>query len=454
VTTERIPPHSQEAEAAVVGAILLEPKALLAVRGMLAASDFYRAEHSRLFSAYLALADERAAIDHISVKAQLRRAGAAELAANADLFLSLGNQVPSVANAEHYAKIVRDKSLLRQTIAVCTDALRDAYSEIEPDELLKAAQGKLLTLQRGAQWHEAKGMRPLLDALQRSIDHKQPPAPAIPTGLVGIDQIMGGGVRAGHLIIIGGRPSTGKSTLAQNVFANWTTSGMPSLFFSLEVRDNDVARNVVACTARLSTLPLQEARLTEVEMAHYLRAAAQLYQRAEHNLVYDHSSLTPGELRNVIQQQALRQPVKAVIVDYLQLMDSDTKHRERIQSISEISRQLKIIAREENIALIALSQLSRAADQDDRPPRLSHLRESGTIEQDADEVILIHAKRNKDELPGDYVDTDLIFAKQRSGPTTVARMVLHRNTLKFLNETEARLERGELAAQIGDRYEP
>ena len=450
----RVPPHDEEAEQAVIGSIILEPKAILAALPLLEPRHFYRADHQKIYAACTFLHQKKVQIDVLTMKKTLRDFGSPEIAANADMFTTLCGQVPSVSNCGHYAKIVRDLAIHRETISVCSEMLVKACdAAVEPDELLREAQGKLLSLSRGSLHKDPVTMKALVDRITEQILNPQKLEPAISTGFEGLDQIFGGGVRPGELTVIGGRPSSGKSTAAKNMFAHWSIAGRGVMMFSLEDQEDIVARNVIGTTGRMSSLPLRDGKLTPEDMVKFREAASKLY--VENAVVHDSTSLTPAKMQNLIQWQSMKRKVEIVIVDYLQLMESDRRHKERVQDVTDISRSLKIIAREEKCSVIALSQLSRAAD--DVRPRLSHLRESGAIEQDADAVILLWRK-SKEDSDDEYTPTDWLIEKQRNGPTCSVQMMFHKKTLTFLPVSAYRREQQPTqavqAGQQEDLFEP
>ncbi len=453
---DKVPPHSIEAEQAVLGAILLEPKAMLAARPLLQPHFFFKSDHAKFYQAMLRLHDSRTGIDTVTIKRALLELGAEDVANNPDLFTTLGGQVPSIANCQHYAAIVRDLAVRRETIITCSELLINAYAdETDTTELLAGAQSRLIKLSRGANSKDPVAMSHLMNRIMDQVVNPETVPPALSTGFEGLDNMCSGGLRPG-LIIVGGRPSSGKSALAQNLVRNWAKAGVRVLMFSLEVEDAQVARNVLCSTSAVSTQPMLDGKLTKEQTQSVRAAMTELC--VDHVMVDDGWNLTPQKLRAVLQWQSLKQKVDVVIVDYLQLMHGDGRYRagERVAEISEISRELKIISREENICVVALSQLNRQQDKDkERPPRLSDLRDSGSIEQDADMVILLHPKKDEVETDSACVPTNLIFAKQRNGPNCTVKMKFHKKTLRFLrwNDWASADERADMTQVSGSAAE-
>ena len=437
-TAERIPPHSIEAEQAVLGSVLLEPKAILAVLPVLEPKHFYRADHQRIFMAFLRLHSEQKAIDVLTVKAALRDLDAHDIAGNVDLFTTLGAAVPSVSNCEHYAKIVRQHWLLRETIATCNDLLVDAFdAKHDPSEMLARAQTRILGVSRSARTSEPSTLKDLIGKIVGNAVNEVESSPGISTGLEDADRLLAGGPRQGEFLVIGGRPSSGKSASAANIIPRFALAELGTLVFSLEVPKDQLTRNILSCSADISTMALRTGKLTPDEWRNMRGAAEHLF--CEHVQVDDEPRLTPSILRAKCQWFSLKRPLSVVIVDHLHLMDSDRRGR-RMDELAEISRSLKLIARELNVAMIVLAQLSRASEKEECAPRMSDLRECGSIEQDADVVMLLH---NKSQNDADPADVDFIIAKQRNGPCATLPYVFHKKCLRF--EPKARWN----ATQVG-----
>jgi len=432
---DRVPPHNLEAEVAVLGAILLEPKAILAALPILEPAHFYRADHQKIYAAFLKLHAEKTSLDVVTVKKALHELGADDIAGNADLFMTLGGAVPSVDNCRYYAQIVRDCWILRETIAAASDTLVRAYEQKEePADVLRTAQSRMLGISRSAERREPQTLAALLGKVITEMMDGGKAEPAIPTGWPEVDGALGGGFRPGEFVIVGGRPSTGKSASIYNLCPRFLAQEAGTMIFSLEVNQEQLVRNILACASQVGTLGLRDGRLSKEEWDAIRRGAEKLYtDRCE---IDEPFHLSPSELRSKAQWFALQKPLKVVVVDYLQLMDGDGgrgRNWTRLQELSEISRSLKLTAREIGVCVIALSQLNREITKADRPPRLSDLRECGSFEQDADTVILLHDRGDDADgaQPG-MSRVDWIIAKQRNGPRDVTiPMLFKKKTLTF-----------------------
>jgi len=430
-SAERVPPHSEEAEVAVLGAIMLEPKAMSGVAPVLSVECFYRADHQKLYSAFTGLYAKNQPIDVVSVKDELRRMGEDDIAANADLFMNLGGAVPSAANAEHYANIVREKFLLRSLITACNQSLVEAYDEHqEVEQILDSAEQRVFKVATRFEASHPMEVKEIVQAVVDTIMNHPDRLVGIQTGYTDLDRLTGG-LHRGEFIVIGGRPSSGKTTLALNLIEHiGVGQGRGVLMFSLEMAREQIAQNLLCCHAEMDSTPLRTGKLDKSQWEKIREAASDLYDSPI--FIDDSGALTCGHVRSKCRRIFAQHQIELVIIDYLQLMSADRpgRDRSRLQEITDISRGLKSLAKELRVPVIALSQLSRAAvGEASARPKLSHLRESGAIEQDADVVMLLYRDTNP-ESPGADV-TELIVAKQRSGPTDTIRLTFLREQMRF-----------------------
>jgi len=440
--TERVPPHSQEAETAVLGSIMLEPAALLRVIPIVKPEHFYRVAHQKLYAAALELFHRREPVDVLSIREQLKKAGDDEVASNADLFVTLSGAVPSIANAEHYARIVFDKAVTRRVITAANELLVDAYEDKrQPGELVSRAQCVMLQIgQGGAALAPVPVSTILEDVVSRAVSGEDP-TPTYPSGLFHLDRVLGGGFRKGQFAIIGGRPGSGKSTIALTILAKLIKSKIPSYFASLETQHDDLIKNMLCCAAHITANQLDKRELNDHEWKRVKNAASQLY--AADTFIDDRGGLSITEFRARAQSLQLEHGTEVAILDYAQLMSgSEERGRNwsRLQELTDISRGLKCMAMDLQMVVIALCQLSRLAVND--TPQLHHLRESGAFEQDADCVILIdeHPPAAKNQagnvlpepvLGEDDRRCDLRVAKQRRGPTRAVPMIFQANFMRY-----------------------
>jgi replicative DNA helicase len=430
-SAERVPPHSQEAEVAVLGAIMLEPTAMGAVAPMLQPDCFYRADHQALYNCFANLYAHNRPIDVISVREELRRGGREDIASSADLFTTLTGAVPSAANAEYYANIVRHKHQLRQLITSCNESLIEAYDEqLDVTQIIDRAEQRVFQVSTQYEsTHPVEVREVVQDVIDTIMNHPERLV-GLPTDFPDLDHLTGG-LHRGELIIIGGRPSSGKTTYSLNLIERiGVRQAQGILMFSLEMPREQIAQNLLCCHARMDSTPLRTGKLDKSQWSKISEAASVLYDSPI--FIDDSAGLTVSQIRSKCRRVFSQHDIKLVVIDYLQLMSGERlgSNTSRLQEITDISRGLKGLAKELNVPVIALSQLSRAAVGDaTQRPKMSHLRESGAIEQDADMILLLY--RPDDPEPGMEGVTELIIAKQRNGPTDTVRMVFKMNEMRF-----------------------
>ena len=430
---ERVPPHSLEAEIAVLGSVLLEPKAMSSVVPILQPESFYRADHQRLFASFRNLFSRNQPIDVLSVKQELRKIGADDIAGNIDLFTNLGNAVPSVSNCEYYANIVREKYLLRELITACNESLVEAYDDRqESNSVLDRAQTRVFNVATRYEATHPVEVKDVINSVVDTIMNHPERLLGIHTHYPDLDRLTGG-LHRGELIVVGGRPSTGKTTFCINLIEHiGVQAGQGVLMFSLEMPREQIGQNLLCCHARMDSTPLRTGQLDKSQWTKVREAASVLYDSPV--FIDDSSSLTVSDVRAKCRRLFAQHDIKLVVIDYLQLMTGERRGRDvtRLTEITDISRGLKGLAKELNVPVIALSQLSRAAEGDrDARPRLSHLRESGAIEQDADLVLLLYRPDPSNAPAEDQNLTELIIAKQRNGPTDTVRLAFLKDQMRF-----------------------
>jgi replicative DNA helicase len=447
---ERVPPHSQEAEMALLGSILLDGEAMGFVAEALRPEDFYRAQHGRLFEIMQGLYDRGEPVDVLLVRRECEQAGI--LGEIGDEFLSeLATVVTSPAHAEHYAQIVREKAVARSLISAASQIQQAAFGdECRGDELLELAEARVFELGNRRDANSARDVKSLLQETFAEITRGEGPSEGVRTGFTHFDGLTGG-FRPGELIIVAARPSMGKSSFALNLATHAAVhEKVPVAVFSLEMTAQNIMKNILCAEARVPGKLLRErGRVLGQDVLRRLGDAAGYLTDAP-LYVDDSPALSPTGLRAKARRIKAKHGLGMVIVDYLQLMDARNVMRgsdNRQQEISYISRSLKGLARELQVPVIALSQLNRDAEKrDGNKPKLSDLRESGALEQDADVICLLFRPayylkmRGKEHLTDEErVEAQVIIAKQRNGPTGVVQLHFHEDFVRFDAPTMKRM---------------
>jgi replicative DNA helicase len=417
-----VPPQNLEAEASVLGAMMVSEGAIspviLDVR--LQAEDFYRERHRIVFRAITGLYEQSEPVDALTVSEQLTQRGELEEAGGKEAISELASTVPVPGNSGHYAHIVKQNSLLRRLLATSQQIQKSVHDhEGEPAELVERAETLLFKV---AHEDQSKDFKSVAEVLHVEIDRLEAlskgdrDVTGTPSGFRDLDAKLGG-FQPGNLIVIAARPSLGKSALVCNIAENVASKhGKPVAFFSLEMSEAELAHRFISCRSRIPNDKLRKGNVAARDWPRVVRACNELDQVPL--WLDDSSDLSLLELRAKARRLASSQGgLGLVIVDYLQLMRAEDPRANRVEQVSQFSRGLKILARELEVPVIGISQLSRAPEQ--RPggrPMLSDLRESGGIEQDADVVIFIYRASKYDE-DADPSEADLIVSKHRNGPT-------------------------------------
>jgi replicative DNA helicase len=441
LTTEQKLPHHLDAERSVLGAILLDNQAFHPAIEILDASDFFLDSHRRLFARITRLAEQNRPIDLVTLHDELERAGELEAAGGSAYLSSLVDGVPRVSNVGHYARIVKEKSLLRNLINTSSNIINQALeAEEEADEVLDRAEHAIFALAEERiragllSLHEiAKATIPHLDELFERRHH----ITGLATSFTDFDNLTSG-LQPAELIILAARPGVGKTALALNIMQHAALHlGKPAAIFSLEMAREALLYRLLCAEARVDSHRFRSGFLNREEMGRLTQALARL---AEAPIwIDDTPGLTVLEMRAKCRRLQAEKGLALVVVDYLQLMSGRGRFENRTQEISSISRGLKALAKELRLPVIAVSQLSRAPEQrgGDHRPQLSDLRESGSIEQDADVVAFIFRPemyRDPENVPEDERGlAELIIAKQRNGPTGKVKLVFLREFTRFEN---------------------
>ena len=448
----RVPPKSEEAERALLGALLLDPERFSDVADSLEADDFSDKRHREIYDVIAVLADRGVPIDFVSVGEALKARDAFESCGGAEYLIELASQVTTSAHVHHHARLIADTSTLRRLIRTSTEIVTEAY-ETRPDgeavtQLLDSTEQKIFQL---AHREERAGVEPIGNAITETFkridaaSHRQG-LTGVPTGFLDLDQMLCG-LNGGDLVIIAARPSMGKTAFALNVMENaalshpeWMERSPSCLLFSLEMGRQQLVSRMLCSRARVEGHRLRTGRLPAEDRAELASAADEL-SRAR-IFIDDTSSLSMMSMRARCRRLKAKEGLDLVIVDYLQLL-SFPRSESRQQEISNISRSLKGLARELEIPVVALAQLSRQVELRDPPrPQLADLRESGSIEQDADVVLMLY----RPEYYVKYRDeenlgvAEVICAKQRNGPTGSVKLQFFSSTMRFENRAPTAAE--------------
>jgi replicative DNA helicase len=438
----RTPPHSREAEEAIIGSILIDPSIVNDIVEMVSSEDFYFPKNKIVFKAIEELFDEGEPIDVISVIEKLKSQGKLEEVGGELEVARYADIVPTSAHAEHYAKIVRDKSILRSLISAASRIVEVASEEGDVDEILDDAERMIFEIAESRTTKTYSHIKDVmhvvfeeLEAVQEraeDLDMSAALVTGIPTGFSELDKFTTG-FHKSDLVIVAARPSVGKTAFALSIVKNMAVKySVPVGVFSLEMSAEQLAQRLLAMEARVDLHKLRTGMFTSDEWDRLTVATEKIYKSPI--IVDDEPSLDPRTLRAKARRMKKEHNIEIIFVDYLQLMHLRKSRESRQQEISEISRSLKLLARELDIVVVALSQLSRAVEQrEDKRPRLSDLRESGAIEQDADTVIFIYREEyyKKTERVHQPHDAEIIIGKQRNGPIGTIRLIFDPSSVSF-----------------------
>ncbi len=436
-TLGRIPPQSIEAEQSVIGSMLIDKEVIPVVMEVLKPEDFYRPDHKEIYEVIIELFDRAQPIDLITVSERLKLHGKLELVGGLEYLTNIATEVPTTANVKHYAKIVEEKSLLRKLIRASSDIVELGFSASEEVSFIldKAEQNIFDILQK----RSSQGFVPIKDVLVDTFNkleelyNNKGHITGIPTGFSDLD-FKTSGLHNSDLVLVAARPAMGKTAFALNLAQNAAVhSGVPVAVFSLEMSKEQLVNRMLCSEAMVDSNKMKTGQLEDNDWQKVARALGPLSEAPI--FIDDTPGISITEIRAKCRRLKLEHNLGLVVIDYLQLMQgSKSRGENRQQEISEISRSLKILAKEINIPVICLSQLSRAAEtRTDHRPILSDLRESGAIEQDADIVMFLYRD--------DYYNPDtekkniaeVILAKHRSGSTGTVELVWLGQYTKFAN---------------------
>jgi len=439
----RIPPHSIEAEQSVLGGLMLDNSAWDRVADRLTETDFYRSDHRLIFHAVQHLAEKGSPFDVVTLAEWLERSNQLEEASGFAYLGTLVRDTPSAANIVAYADIVRERSIMRQLIRIGTEIADKGYNPNGRDsrEILDEAEQQVFAIaEQGVRTQQ--GFASIKDLLLKAVDRidtlfqQDNPVTGMPTGWYDFDE-MTAGLQPGDLVIIAGRPSMGKTTFAMNIAENVAIRcNKPVAVFSMEMPSEHLVMRLLSSLGRIDQHRMRTGKLEEEDWPRLTAAVSILSDKLM--FIDDSSALSPTELRARSRrlQRECGQPMGLIVVDYIQLMQVPGNNENRATEVSEISRSLKALAKELHVPVVALSQLNRSLEQrGDKRPIMSDLRESGSLEQDADLICFIYRDEVYHPDSADKGMAEIIIGKQRNGPIGITRLTFLGRYTRFENFT-------------------
>lgn len=438
-------PHNIEAEQSVIGSMFITRAAIEKVLEVLTSEDFYLEQHQKLFDVIVSLVTESIPIDITTVTNQLNNQNLLNAVGGIEYLSRLSNSVPTVANIEHYIKIVEEKALLRRLINEASGVVNDAFASGGTlENILDESEKKILSVVRNRRSTEFKTLREVLSKTEHDLDElrkRKHQITGLQTGFEAYDQ-MTSGLQNKELMILAARPAMGKSALAINICLNAAKNSNASVaLFSLEMGAEQLALRMIQSEGMVEGFKLRNGQFNASDSKKIAHAISGL---SELNIYMDDTpGLSINELKSKCRRIASKeQGLDLIVIDYLQLISVNSSHGNRQQEVSEISRSLKTLALELDLPIIALSQLSRAVEsREDKRPLMSDLRESGSIEQDADMVMMLFREdyyKKDDDDPNKASDVELIIGKNRSGPTGAVKLKFQKNYSLFTDVDENR----------------
>jgi len=436
VDLDKVMPSNLEAERSILGAILLDDKAVYSVLEILRSDDFYLEGHRKIFEKMYALTASSRAIDLITLKEELQRNGELETAGGPAYLASLTDGLPRAINIEHYAKIVKEKAALRRLIQISSEIIERSYQSDQPaEDILEDVEKSIFELSH----HQFRSGFAPIDSLVGSvfkqieeIANRKALIPGVETGFLDLDR-MTAGLQPADLIIVAARPGLGKTSLCLNIAQNAASKhNLIVGIFSLEMSKEQLVKRLLCSEAEIDAHKVRTGYLNKEDWTRLSQAAGVVSQ--SRIFIDDTAGATVGEMRSKSRRLKMEHGLDLLIVDYLQLMSGpERRYENRTQEISQISRGLKALAKDLHVPVIAVSQLSRAVEmrRGDHRPQLSDLRESGSIEQDADVVIFIYREDAISPTAENTGVAELIIAKQRNGPTGSLQLAFIKQYTKF-----------------------
>ncbi|MCM6777541.1 replicative DNA helicase [Nocardia sp. CDC159] len=434
----RQPPHDMAAEQSVLGGMLLSKDAIADVVEVLRPGDFYRPAHQAVYDAVLDLYGRGEPADPVTVAAALDRRGELKRIGGAPYLVTLTQTVPTAANASYYAEIVAEKAILRRLVEAGTRIVQYGYAGADGQDVAEVVDRAQAEIYEVTERRSSDDFLPLEELLQPTMDEIDSIASrggmslGVPTGFTELDEITNG-LHPGQMIIVAARPGVGKSTLGMDFMRSCSIKhGLASVIFSLEMSRTEIVMRLLSAEAKIKLGDMRSGRMSDDD---WTKLARRMSEISEAPLFVDDSpNMTMMEIRAKARRLKQRHDLRLVVVDYLQLMTSGKKVESRQQEVSEFSRSLKLLAKELEVPVVAISQLNRGPEQrTDKRPMVSDLRESGSLEQDADMVILLHRPDafERDDPRGG--EADLILGKHRNGPTATITVAHQLHLSRFVD---------------------
>ncbi len=431
----RTPPQAEEAERSVLGALMLDKEAITKIADILSVGDFYVDKHNLIYEAVLTLYENSDPIDVLSISNTLDERGHLDTIGGSSMLAELVSAVPSASNITYYAKVVQKKAILRRLIATATDITELGYNEAQDiDKLLDEAEQMLFAVSQKSLKQEFTPIKNILGEAFDRLDelHKNKgELRGAPTGFIDLDKLLSG-MQKSDLLILAARPSVGKTSLALDIARQAATEhGVPVGIFSLEMSSDQLVDRMIAAEANIDLWRLRTGNLKDSDFVKMNDTMGKLSEAPIY--IDDASSANIMEMRTMARRLQSEHKLGMIIIDYLQLMEGRSNEN-RVQEISEISRGLKQLAKELNIPILALSQLSRAIEsRPNQRPKLSDLRESGSIEQDADVVMFIYREDRVNPDTENKGTAEIIIAKHRNGPVGSVPLYFHEESASYKN---------------------
>ena len=434
---QKVPPHNLEAEMSVLGGLMLDPQAMDEIEGLLTPIDFYKPTHQKIFESIEHLYKNRQPFDIVMVSNHLSDRGEFDNIGGASALTELYEGTFSTANIQAYAQVVKDKSQLRKIITALTDLCQEAY-EPQTESIYDFVQQMESTVYGLADEKTVSGLLPATDVIRSSIDrleelsNQKAEVTGVPTGFVDLDK-MTAGFQPQELLILAARPSMGKTALSLNIAVNSALrAGQKVAYFSLEMSKEQLMLRILASESQIDLSKLRIGKIPSEGWSKLIATAAKISE--SHLYIDDTSGISPFEILAKSRRLKNKKGLDLIIVDYIQLMDLKQKVESRERAVSEISKTLKKIAKELNVSMLALAQLNRSVEaRSERRPVLSDLRESGSLEQDADVIMMIYREDYYEAETENKGIAEIIISKQRNGPVGTVKLAWKPQFGTFMN---------------------